>query len=375
MRVGSATVTRRRIGSPSASPTARSTTSLFPPARARAKPSIVFRFGNASSCSRGSFHRFALLNTISGDFLATLVKASPAQIQSTIKGLITAARKALSGKTESRIVALLRKDNAKLKGLAKKRDELLQRIQDAADLKKSVAESVTPDITSAPKSAPGIRRFLAKQLDTLKRFRANLKKLAKRGLPKVLLEQLIRAGLDGAATAQALVNANAADFASIKKLATDIGAQAAGLGEDSAIALYGAGVDASKGLINGLKSQVGAIESQMTAIGKAMVKALKKALGMKSPSRPGRAIGRNFVDSIVLGADDRTPALNAKFAAVARIPQGPTAAARAAAASAANRGGAFDGVEITNHNYYPRPPIEQATIALRKAAFLVGGAS
>jgi hypothetical protein len=62
--------------------------------------------------------------------------------------------------------------------------------------------------------------------------------------------------------------------------------------------MYKGGVNAAAGLVKGLQSQEAAIEKQMLKIGLGMETALKRALGIRSPSRKAAAIGDNFTGTL-----------------------------------------------------------------------------
>lgn len=229
---------------------------------------------------------------------------------------------------------------------------------------------VIPDVVSVPHTGPGLARYLAKQLDTLKRFRTNLSILAKRGLPTVFLQQLIAAGLDGAQAAASLVAANDADFSSIRSLTTQLQTQAGALGADSVKILYGTGVSAAKGLIAGLDSQQKAIEAQVVKIAKGMESAIKKALGIRSPSTVFRALGFNVARGTELGILDGAPGTQRAALSLVRPPSavGVQAGALGAAARAA---GPLIG-ELNVHNPVAEPASASVTHSLRGVAFLAG---
>jgi hypothetical protein len=67
--------------------------------------------------------------------------------------------------------------------------------------------------------------------------------------------------------------------------------------------LYQAGVEAARGIVKGLQSQQSLIEKQMDAIALAMLKAIKKALGIKSPSREMMEVARYSVEGMAVGLD------------------------------------------------------------------------
>jgi tape measure domain-containing protein len=331
--------------------------------------------GTSTGTSKATQARTAILDTIAGTFVRDLVTAKPEDIRNRLKGLISQVRDALSGGTEKRLVARVRASNQQLQTLSTQREKLLAKLQDVRELKTRVRQGVMPDITALPRSGPGIVRALAKRLDTLKRFRANIATLIKRGLPRTFLQQLIDAGLDGADTAAALVRANDADFTKIKQLASGLNTQGKGLAETAAVGLYGAGVDSTKGLVNGILSQIKSVESAMTKVANAMVKALKKALGIASPSRIGRGIGSNFTGSVALGSDDELGSVaksSGRIAGALTSGVGNLAGARPPVGRAAAVGAGTYVEQLTVQQHAPRTYVGSTAQALRDLGFLTG---
>lgn len=93
------------------------------------------------------------------------------------------------------------------------------------------------------------------------------------------------------ATAQSLLNATPAQIAEINSLQKQLEASANKAGTVTADAMYGAGLRAAEGLVKGLTAQQKAIETAMMTIAKSMEKSIKKALGIKSPSKVMEPIG------------------------------------------------------------------------------------
>lgn len=232
---------------------------------------------------------------------------------------------------------------------------------------------VQPNITQLPRSAPGIKRALAKQLDTVRRFRKNINILAKRGIPRIFLEQLLAAGLDGAEQAQALVNAKDADFNEIRRLTKELNTEAGRFGKQSLDLLYGTGVNAAKALISGLDSQQAAIEKQMIKIARGMEKAIKKALGIASPSKVGLSIGRNYGLSIAGGIGGTQRAVDRASATLVRPPR-PVTVDRSNVVSIAGMRPLIEG-GLHMHNPVERSLNGSATDALRTTAYLLGTGS
>ncbi|MDV5147176.1 hypothetical protein R1T08_24115 [Streptomyces sp. SBC-4] len=264
---------------------------------------------------------------------------SKSQIQATAADLIKDIWKAFSGwKTnkDSDLVKFVNKEHDKLQQLASKRDRLKARITSAkATLKTRIEEQAnyragvkaTAQGASSLSSlgleqkevtAGSIRAGLAQKLVKLRQFNRYITALSKRGLNKNLLRQLLAMGPEeGFAYAAALAGMTNADFKQVNSLQSQIDTEADSLGRAGAKTLYDAGVNSAKGLVAGLQSQQKAVEQQMVTIAKGMEKAIKKALGINSPSRVGHGIGSNFGRSTGDGALAELPYVGRAVDAVA----------------------------------------------------------
>ncbi|WP_406735349.1 hypothetical protein OG508_28050 [Streptomyces sp. NBC_01108] len=226
--------------------------------------------------------------------------------------IATAAGVQKSGAALQRVVDAQTRHLAKL---AAARDAVVKKLEAAqtklADLKKArsaAAESITSGIladanitsgNNVVNSVSAITVGLQLAVKKTKDFAANLAKLKKAGLRSDLLGDIANAGVDGgAATAQALARATPAELKRINDLQAQLAKAATTTSTSVAGALYDAGVKAAQGLVDGLKKQQGAIEKQMEKIATAMVKAMKKALKIKSPSRVFMGIGELSGDGL-----------------------------------------------------------------------------
>jgi TP901 family phage tail tape measure protein len=138
-------------------------------------------------------------------------------------------------------------------------------------------------------------------------FDSHLQQLKDAGLSQDALDQLIAKGPEAAAaTAQAILAGGPEAIARINALQTQIANAGLSIQAKSSQTMYDAGVAAQQGLISGLESQMEALEGQMNKIAKAMVRAIRKALKIKSPSRVMEGLGEytgigfaNGIDSTV----------------------------------------------------------------------------
>jgi hypothetical protein len=230
------------------------------------------------------------------------------KIKAVSKDLAKDVKAAFSGKKESALLKMIESDTKKLLSAAKKRDAVEKKIAEAkkfatdtaneARATGSLATIVQPDHFS-PKYVKGQMQASLKQI---KDFTANVKKLQKKGLNKDLLKQILEMGPEeGAAFAKSLAGADKATIKQYNSLNKQISAESSKLGKYGADLLYDSGKKAGDGFLTGLKAQQKDIEKLMLDIAKGMQKAIKKALGIKSPSRVFAMIGRNVGDGFVSG--------------------------------------------------------------------------
>lgn len=205
-------------------------------------------------------------------------------------------RKAFAGRKttlDDRLLAALKASTKKLIGLAREREKVMARIAEARQFAADVTGNARSfaGLTSlrfedaqgnqtAP-TAAGIRSGLASKLSTLKSFLANIKGLAKRGLPKSLLRQIMEAGPEeGNALASALMAADSATFSGIAGIQKEIDAASKSLGLTSADILYDSGRGAGRGFLTGLMDQQANIERQMDKIADRFARKIAKAFDL-----------------------------------------------------------------------------------------------
>lgn len=245
---------------------------------------------------------------------------------------IWAAWKGTSSTKDSRLVAMVNRDTKKLQTLASRRDALASKIAAAKKYAgeltasaRSGAELGSLGLQPEEVSAGSIKGGLSAKLAQIRTFTTYINQLAKKGLHKGLLRQILNMGPDqGYAYASALLGADKATFAQINSLQTQIDKSATTLGRAGADAMYDSGKNAGKGFLRGLSDQQKAIEAQMLRIAKGMQRAIKKALGIKSPSRVMAELGRYSTEGLAVGLVQRLPVLDKALGTVT----GRVAAAR-----------------------------------------------
>ncbi|MDG9717397.1 hypothetical protein [Streptomyces sp. DH24] len=247
------------------------------------------------------------------------------KIKAVAKDLATDIKTAFSGKKESGLLRMVDRETKKLLDLAAKRDKVAAKIAEAktfaSDVTKNARENAgLGNLGMAPEevTAGGIKAGLQQKLAQIKQFTKYIDILAKKGLNKGLLRQILNMGPEaGYAYASALVGADKATFTQINNLQSYLDKSTDQLGKLGADRLYDSGKNASKGFLKGLESQEKDLEKVMEKIAKAMQKALKKALGIKSPARAMIPDGVNTARGIAVGVMEGLPHVDRAMRAVA----------------------------------------------------------
>lgn len=152
---------------------------------------------------------------------------------------------------------------------------------------------------------------LKKKINDTKAFATALQTLRSRGLNDTMYKELLAKGTDALPFVQDIVSAGKAGVADLNRLGSQLQSASKSLGSTASKNLYQAAVDSAAGLVEGLKKQQAAIEKQMDVIAGAMVKSIKKKLGIKSPSREFAKIGTWTVQGLAEGLKKSDPVANA----------------------------------------------------------------
>ncbi|MFE1024962.1 phage tail protein [Streptomyces sp. NPDC058818] len=265
-------------------------------------------------------------------------------------------QKGTSGGTERRLLRQL--DNAGRgllrhqkhldsvnKSLEKAKDKLDDLKDSAAQLRNSVKSGIVGEanITQSAKAGDAqttINTILGQMTASAansKQFAKMLADLKKKGLSGDLIEQVAEAGIDGGGmeTAAALLGGGSAEIKRINALQKEITKQADAAGKTAADAMYGAGIKAAEGLVKGLQAKQDLIEKMMMQTAKSMEKAIKRALGIKSPSKVMEEVGEYTAEGFALGIE-RNKRVKPAWASMLNVPgaAGPSRGALPAGRSA-----------------------------------------
>lgn len=218
------------------------------------------------------------------------------------------AQKIVSDSRVKDLVAGLNVENATLADFAKARGKLAEMIEeansklaDAIQIRDSYKDQVADSIksfgaltTAQAQVIDGVEQALTAndiisnmqtKLEQIRVFQDNLRILLARGLSQDAYKQLVDAGVDvGGEYAAALIEGGQGAVSQVNNLVAAIGAKADELGLETSKRLYQAGVDAAQGIVDGLKAKDEELKAAATRLGEMISKAVKKALGIKSPS-------------------------------------------------------------------------------------------
>lgn len=239
------------------------------------------------------------------------------------------------------------KEKADLKALTKEYLTLTDNIrnaesalQAAIDLRDNAAKnysdkySVLPDIVSDDPEKPfNINQYiadLAKQASAVEKYKASLDQLKAMGLNDALYTKLLEEGTAGQVFADQLISGGPAMVNAINGLSNQLTTSAQTLGSTAATNLYQAGVQAAEGLLLGLKAREQEIIAAMNALAEAMLKATKKKLKIKSPSKEFAKIGTFSAEGMAYGLKS---ASNSVVAATESVGDAALAALRASMSS------------------------------------------
>jgi TP901 family phage tail tape measure protein len=236
-----------------------------------------------------------------GDFTRSLTK-SASEIKSASKALATDLKKL--GKSGWRLAGQVDRTSRKLQDLANRRDKIRERIAEARQFAKDQTSSSKEFMQLGEgKNARSLIADLKKQQTEVADFQKDIAFLRQRGLHKDLLRQVIEEG-PGSDLAERLMTASSSEFKELNALAKKGAGLATSVGRLTADAMFDSGKNASKGFLAGLISEEKALQKQMTKLGESLVKAIKRALKIKSPSQVMRdQVGKQLGAGLVQGMD------------------------------------------------------------------------
>lgn len=197
--------------------------------------------------------------------------------------------------------------NTALADAIKTRDDYNKSIHDQYDTLPALTATTT--VTSFTDE-------LKTKIEKTKEFANALQRARKLGLNDEMYKELLAAGVDELPFVQNIIDSGKSGVDQINSLGTQLDAASTSLGKTASSDLYQAAVDSAAGLVKGLENQQAAIEKQMEKIADAMVAAIKKKLGIKSPSTVLAQVGVFSGQGVVDGLDSTADAVGRSAEAI-----------------------------------------------------------
>ncbi len=189
------------------------------------------------------------------------------------------------------------------------------------DYKSSVVSNLAKFDTTAYRTPTSLISALTKRVASTKQFTSVMSQLRKMGLDSTTYQQFIAAGVDALPQAKNLLAGGASKVKQVASLQGQLSKASNSFASTAANDLYGAGVNAAKGLVKGLQSQQAQIDLQMSKIAASMVKSIKGHLGIHSPSRVfDREVGQMVGAGLERGIYSKVNDLADATAALVAVP-------------------------------------------------------
>lgn len=161
---------------------------------------------------------------------------------------------------------------------------------------------------------------LTTRRDAIQKYVADVELLKSKGLNGTALQQILDKGVDGGLqTAEALLAGGSSLIGTVNTLQAQIDQAGGRLGTSMANNFKLAGIQAAQGLVDGLLGQQKDLERIATIIANSLVKSVKKALKIKSPSRVFKQIGRYNIQGLRIGMDSTYVARTGELAAASLV--------------------------------------------------------
>lgn len=217
---------------------------------------------------------------------------------------------------KSDLLALAKEYDSLNKQMEKAKATLEEATAARDEARKSYREqySTLPDIDLEAENPLGkYTQTLKDQVIAIGKYKETLDKLLTLGLDDTTYKKLLEGGTANQVFANQLLAGGPAAVQALKELDGQLDTAAKGLAYTASQKLYQAGVDAATEIINGigvgLKAKKKAIEVAMDEIAKLMVRAMKAALGIKSPSKVFAQMGKYSMDGMAKGMLDSSKAV------------------------------------------------------------------
>ncbi|WP_175533600.1 hypothetical protein [Arthrobacter woluwensis] len=174
----------------------------------------------------------------------------------------------------------------------------------------------------AGRSAQGIVAAAKKTVGNVQGFKGQLDKLRSMGLDAGLLAQIGELGTGkGGSIAKSLIAGGKGLVGQLNGQWKQLGSVSQSAGMSLANGMYGAGIAAQQGLVNGLSGNLKAVDAAIKKVTDRMTSQVKKNLGIHSPSRVFRyEVGRQVPAGLALGVRDGTGLVSRAVDSLVQIP-------------------------------------------------------
>lgn len=220
---------------------------------------------------------------------------------------------------------LLDRQAALVNANAKRAGQLAQKRADLAARLKNAEKSLKDKITVRNKKAVDVSNklqdefdlgqlvgFSAKDMvvqtkmigDRIRKFGDKIAALKKAGLSAAMIDEVSALGsTNGTIMADQLLRGGKGVISQMNSAYAGIKTQSDRTGNMVADSLYKAGIDGARGLVRGLTGNYKAVDAAARALATRVAGQVRRALGIKSPSRVFMAIGRFVTDGLGIGID------------------------------------------------------------------------
>lgn len=222
--------------------------------------------------------------------------------------------------------------------LDRARDRLKGLKSDARELRVSIREDIAGNVdllgqeaagtiqgrngpleVAGSASFSGIVAELTRKRDDARRFASVVEQLRRKGLGRRSLQQLIEAGpQEGMAAAEAILRSGKSGIQQINRLRGQLATAGNEIGKTAYQQMYRQGILAAQGLVRGLERRESRIRRVMRRIARSMVREIRHALRMRSPSRVLFDLAHDDMGgAIALGLDRSVPLVERSAASLA----------------------------------------------------------
>lgn len=292
------------------------------------------------------------------------------------------SQKAMLNSMAASTIAFVNQQSVALDAAAKKvdqyREALAKAQEDRATKTGERVQSVkdTGNLSNLLGSGSNVNTIikgLTKAATTAATFNDNLTTAISRGVSQQTINELVAGGVGSQAqVAKALANASDEQLAAVKEQQAKLGVAGQRFAEIGNQYFAEAGQQTANGLIAGLEAELPRAIAAAETLANSMVAAVKKQLGIKSPSTVFAAIGDNIAQGVTVGVQ-RSGADT--LDAITGLVEAPALASRAIGLVSASAAGALPAsggsTNIFNVTAAPNVPTEEQIMAVQRRAELL----